>query len=614
MDLPVVLATIAGLWDGLPTAVGPAWTDLFPDVARLSTDLAAARDDDQRALLTRQLVRLFRPFPPVMDAVRAAITPATRQGGQSQSGSPDWAHAIAALRDRVNAPAVIRHIDVHAPLHLAENSRGVVVVGLICDPDAGNDLLLAPREVQVELSADDLLIDNGPIRELRVIPRADSEPVVYRITAGTPGVKTLRADLRQAGIVVGGVTFTITVHASPGAGAIADTTATDVTPRPATSVTLGGPYVPPPDLDLRIHLARGDGQYTLHYILHSPNNAVDHHHQPAGHVVLTGSPEQYRAHLMRRIEQLPPVALGDKLRAIGERLYRELLPPQLRAAYQQFRTEVRSFQITSDEPWIPWELVRPYEDGPIPVDDDFWAARFDFARWLAGDTGPATQIHVRRLVCLEAGRPPGLAALHAAEAERQYLATLATDCGIDDASPASADALAAARLLLDPKIDLWHVAAHGDIDERHPDESALILADGSALSPEDLFGERQSAIRSARPMVFLNACRTGQQGWSLVQLGGWADAWVRRCRSGAFIGPLWSVSDTPAELFATSVYDRLRTGDSLGAAIRAARMAVRMAFPEDPTWLAYALYAHPNLRITLGHGAESVAAEKLVLE
>ena len=204
--------------------------------------------------------------------------------------------------------------------------------------------------------------------------------------------------------------------------------------------------------------------------------------------------------------------------------------------------------------------------------------------------------------------------MHAAEAERQYLATLATDCGIDDASPASADALAAARLLLDPKIDLWHVAAHGDIDERHPDESALILADGSALSPEDLFGERQSAIRSARPMVFLNACRTGQQGWSLVQLGGWADAWVRRCRSGAFIGPLWSVSDTPAELFATSVYDRLRTGDSLGAAIRAARMAVRMAFPEDPTWLAYALYAHPNLRITLGHGAESVAAEKLVLE
>jgi hypothetical protein len=591
-------------------AVGPAWTDLFPEVARLSCDLAIAPDDDQRALLTRQLVRLFRPFPLVMDTVRAAIVPTTRQGGQFQSGPPDWADAIAELRDRVNAPTVTRHIDVHAPLHLAENSRSVVVVGLIYDPDTGDDALLAPREVQVELSADDLAIDNTPIRQLRVLPGADSEPVVYRITAGTPGVKTLRADLRQSGIIVGGVTFTITVHASPSTAATADGIAAVVTPQPTAAVTLGGPYVPPPDLDLRIHLVRRDGQYALHYILHSPNNAVDHHHQSVGHVVLNGSPEEYRAHLMRRIEQLPLGMLGDKLRAIGERLYRELLPPRLRTAYQQFRTVVRSFQVTSDEPWIPWELVRPYEDGPTPVDDDFWAARFDFARWLAGDVGPATRIHVQRLACLEASRPPGLTALHAAAAERRYLAALATDCGIDDVSPPYADASAVARVLLDPKIDLWHMASHGDIDERHPDESALILADGSALSPEDLFGERQSAIRSARPMVFLNACRTGQQGWSLAQIGGWADAWVRRCRSGAFIGPLWSVSDAPAKLFATVVYDRLRAGDSLGAGVRAARMAVRTMFPEDPTWLAYALYAHPNLQIVLGHGAEPVPAER----
>jgi hypothetical protein len=584
-------------------AVGPAWTDLFPKVARLSCDLAAARDDDQRALLARQLVRLFRPFPPVVDALRATMTSATRQGGQSTSGPSDWAHACAELHDRVDGPTVMRHIDVHGPLRLPENGRSVVVVGLVNDPGAGGGMLLAPREVQVELSADDLLVDGGVVRQLRVLPDADSEPVVYRITARTPGVKTLRADLRQAGVVVGGVTFTITVDASPGEAAALGAPTTVVTPRPTTSVALGGAYVPPPDLDLRVHLVRRDGQYVLRYVLHSPNNAVNHHHQPVGDVTLTSSPEEYRAHLMRRIEQLPPDAVADKLRAIGERLYRELLPAQLRAAYQQFRTVVRSFHVTSDEPWIPWELVRPYEDGPVPVDDDFWAARFDFARWLAGDVGPATRIHVHRMVCVEASRPPGLAALPAAAAERRYMAALATDCGIDDASPAYADASAASCLLLDPEINLWHVAAHGDIDERHPDESVLILADGSVLSPEDLFGARQSAIRSARPMVFLNACRTGQQGWSLVRLGGWADAWVRRCRSGAFIGPLWSVSDAPAELFATVVYDRLRAGDSLGAGVRAARMAVRTAFPEDPTWLAYALYAHPNLQIVLGHGA-----------
>ncbi len=608
MDLRLVPVTLADLWDDLPMAVGPAWTDLFPKVARLSSDLAAARDDDQRALLARQLVRLFRPFPPVVDALRTSMTSATRQGGKSPSAPSDWAHACAELHDRVDGPTVMRHIDVHAPVRLPQNSRSVVVVGLIHDPGAGGGVLLAPREVQVELSADDLLVDGGAVRQLRVLPDADSDPVVYRITAGTPGVKTLRADLRQAGVIVGGVTFTITVDASPGDTAAPGAMATVVMPRPATSVALGGAHVPPPDLDLRVHLVRRDGRDVLRYVLHSPNNAVDHHHQPVGDVALTSSPEEYRAHLMRRIERLPPDAVADKLRAIGERLYRELLPAQLRAAYRQFRAVVRSFHVTSDEPWIPWELVRPYEDGPAPVDDDFWAARFDFARWLAGDVGPATRIHVHCLVCVEASRPPGLEALPAAAAERRYMTAMATDCGIDDASPSYADASATARLLLDPKVDLWHVAAHGDIDESHPDESALILADGSVLSPEDLFGARQSAIGSGRPMVFLNACRVAQQGWSLVQLGGWVDAWVRRCRSGAFIGPLWSVSDAPAEMFASVVYDRLREGHSLGASVRAARVAVRSLWPDNPTWLAYALYAHPNLRVVLGRGADTAPA------
>ena len=148
---------------------------------------------------------------------------------------------------------------------------------------------------------------------------------------------------------------------------------------------------------------------------------------------------------------------------------------------------------------------------------------------------------------------------------------------------------------------ILNVASHGDIDELHPDEAVLILADGSILRPEDLFGPRQSAIRSARPMVFLNACRLAQQGWSLAQLGGWVDAWVHRCRSGALIGPLWSVTDAPAELFARTFYEQVRMGRTLGTAVRMARETVRSTWPGDPTWLAYTLYAHPNARIMLGN-------------
>jgi hypothetical protein len=79
------------------------------------------------------------------------------------------------------------------------------------------------------------------------------------------------------------------------------------------------------------------------------------------------------------------------LRAIGEQLYRELFPLELRRAYRDLCSlPVRSLQITSDEPWIPWELVRPYDDDDPDriVDDDFLCARFELTRWLAGRSGP----------------------------------------------------------------------------------------------------------------------------------------------------------------------------------------------------------------------------------
>jgi hypothetical protein len=97
------------------------------------------------------------------------------------------------------------------------------------------------------------------------------------------------------------------------------------------------------------------------------------------------------------------------LRALGEELYRDLFPPQLRRAYRDLsRSPVRSVQITSDEPWIPWELLRPYDDDDPHhiIDDDFLCARFELTRWLAGRSGPAGAITIRRLACLAAAQPP----------------------------------------------------------------------------------------------------------------------------------------------------------------------------------------------------------------
>lgn len=77
---------------------------------------------------------------------------------------------------------------------------------------------------------------------------------------------------------------------------------------------------------------------------------------------------------------------------------------------------------------------------------------------------------------------------------------------------------------------------------------------------------------------------------TLVGTGGWA----RRCLdagAGAFVGAYWSVSDQAACGFAQAFYREVRAGKSLGAAMRAARAAIRT--PDDPTWLAYTVFGDP---------------------
>ncbi|MGH8929190.1 MAG: CHAT domain-containing protein [Egibacteraceae bacterium] len=250
----------------------------------------------------------------------------------------------------------------------------------------------------------------------------------------------------------------------------------------------------------------------------------------------------------------------------------------------------------------PWELVRPYddEDPDRIVDDDFLCARFELTRWLAGRSGPAGSLHIRRVACLDGGQAPGQPPLPSVARERGYVAGLADRHGLEDRSPPQASGPAVGALLngQQGEIDLWHFAGHGDV-------SVMVLADGGRVGPEDLYGPRQTAIGRRRPLVFLNACRAGQQTWSLTQLGGWAAAWAGRCRCGVFVGPLWSVTDEPAWVFARTFYDQVQAGRTLGQAVLTARVRTREHAPEDPTWLAYSVYAHPNARVVF------TAAERL---
>lgn len=142
----------------------------------------------------------------------------------------------------------------------------------------------------------------------------------------------------------------------------------------------------PADLEMRVRALSDQGRMRLSYSLHSPEGTLPYFHREIAGPTFQKSPEEYRLQLLQKIEKLGEgrdidgsLLLNNeverKLANLGRQLWRELFCPELQHAYREIRQHVHTWMIISDEPWIPWELVKPYDDGKAgkePLDDDFW--------------------------------------------------------------------------------------------------------------------------------------------------------------------------------------------------------------------------------------------------
>jgi len=362
------------------------------------------------------------------------------------------------------------------------------------------------------------------------------------------------------------------------------------------------------DLEIRVFLEQAGGVARLRFILNSPSGRADVSFLDVTGPPIAASPDEFRAALIRKLERLARGfdvdesllvrdEVRDKLTGAGRDLYKEIFPPEVRSVYRRIRKSVQTLMITTDEPWIPWELIRPYDaaDPSDPVDDDFLCLQFEMTRWMIGRP-PLKEARVEALACF-----CGDDSLPSAQQERALFADLSRRRPeIRDASPATPTSSSVKTLLSEGGLQLIHFVAHGKFDPAQPNEAGLQMPDGISLRPVDLHGPLQTRIAADRPLVFLNACRSAQEGWSLTGLGGWAQRWVRDCGCGAFIGPVWAVSDRLAYKFAEAFYGAMEGGATFGGAARTARVAVRQIAPDNPAWLAYSVYAHPQGRLTFG--------------
>lgn len=286
----------------------------------------------------------------------------------------------------------------------------------------------------------------------------------------------------------------------------------------------------------------------------------------------------------------------ERIRAaqvLGIQLWNDL-PDAFRRFYWEelHGREGASIAVYSQEPYLPWELIKPQRE-PGGEEDGFLGAVFNVARWKQALRFP-DPLTVSRfsVIAPEYGPESGNQPLPGAQWEAEELVREFA------AEPIHGTRKRVRKLLESTDgVQLIHFAGHGEYTKESAELGSIWLSD-AALVPGDLTQAKLG--RASRPFVFLNACEVGERGWALTRIGGWAEAFTDVGFSG-FIGPYWAVNDRVALKAALLFYRSLSAGLSVAEAVR----QIRLKFYTDdedaghPSWLAYTLHCQPNIRIQM---------------
>ena len=393
--------------------------------------------------------------------------------------------------------------------------------------------------------------DGPALRRTIAVPNdSDSQPAVFllQLVDERSGPHWVTVDFYHRGRNAGSLTLEVAVRGfqflrggTRRAAAVSDeesaatpTFGTASVVRAVDGITIPqGTPLPAADVELRI-TRDADGR-TLHFHLHSKKlPTLDG--RSVGSIVFNdlSRPDQFFERLVERLSgfaaragaNLPDeeaLRMEDEVADLGVELYEQLFPAPLRQVYWELKArrddgELNNLLIVSDEPWIPWELVKPYDvvDGR-DVEDDHLAGAWCMSRWLAGAAVPSDlNIQSARLVA-------PMMDLDFVVKEIQYFDSLAAR-QIEIAPPITTRAQFL-DLAEQGGAQLFHFASHGNYNQAFVDESPIVL-EGEPLFPSDLTRRRARGLRRERPLIFLILSRprvgfnlpvwaAGHSGWSI---------------------------------------------------------------------------------------------------
>jgi hypothetical protein len=277
--------------------------------------------------------------------------------------------------------------------------------------------------------------------------------------------------------------------------------------------------------------------------------------------------------LARGQTEFGPAARRQFLRTRGTRLWDDLIPDDLKQDYWDRRSSANKIVFFTDADPMLWELLYPYRENE--TDDGFLVEQLLTTRW-SSDPLPTTPLRADRTVIVLPETETPKRAEEEADTVRALFAQRGSVEIIRDLD----------RLLerLREPCDILHFACHSTFTS-----AGSQIRFGKAVLDADFF---HGTHLPASPLVFINACRSEGMAETYTGLTGWAKE-ILAAGGNAFVGSLWEVRDEYAPQFAAQFYSSLLGGNTIAAAAKKAREAIREG--QDATWLAYTLYADPEM-------------------
>jgi hypothetical protein len=293
-------------------------------------------------------------------------------------------------------------------------------------------------------------------------------------------------------------------------------------------------------------------------------------------------------------------ALQRETRALGASLCQELLDPEVAKVLWPLRNRIKTIQVVSWEPYIPWELVRLTDPDSGNIDDRY-LAEYGLIRTLS-DEMPPRSLPMTRWGYLGATFPMGTFPPIGAELDF-FTGQSAESLRGHGIKPAAISATRDAfyNALANDEFDVLHLSCHAESQHQSIERARLIIGDETApadgqprlVEVDTITVQAEARLKTRRPLVFLNACETGRMGAVLTAWGGWPNVFLR-AGAGAFVGSAWAVRDKPAAVFSTVFYNALLRNQTLAEAASAARTSAKKL--GDASWLAFKVYGHPRAR------------------